>query len=153
MSQKWSSRRLSCLFPLSAPMTYVPRPQTNPPLLIGLGRSINPLGPIALWVRRDAESLRYAVSPRRRLLWCIAKQAHCEFPPTWPRFTQFINLISGVNLGVGNGLRSCTSTVQIAGSFDLDGRRVVLIDTPGFDDTTRSDTDVLNTIASFLATT
>jgi len=61
-------------------MTYVPRPQTNPPLLIDLGRSVDPLGPIALWVRREAESLRCAVSPRHRLLWCIAKQAH-EFLP------------------------------------------------------------------------
>jgi hypothetical protein len=42
--------------------------------------------------------------------------------------------------------------VQVAGAFDLDGRRVVLIDTPGFDDTTRSDTDILKMIAAFLAT-
>ena len=34
--------------------------------------------------------------------------------------------------------------------FDLDGRRVVLVDTPGFDDTTLSDKDVLTTIAAFL---
>ncbi|KAF9645238.1 hypothetical protein BDM02DRAFT_3069192, partial [Thelephora ganbajun] len=64
----------------------------------------------------------------------------------------FINLVSGSTLGVGRGLRSCTATVQIAGAFDLDGRRVVLVDTPGFDDTTRSDTDVLKMIAAFLAT-
>jgi len=66
--------------------------------------------------------------------------------------TTFINLISGSKLGIGNGLRSCTIDVQVAGSFDLDGRRVTLIDTPGFDDTTRSDTDILNEIASFLET-
>jgi hypothetical protein len=42
--------------------------------------------------------------------------------------------------------------VQIAGAFYLDGRRVVLIDTPGFDDTSKSDTDVLKLIAAFLET-
>ena len=67
-----------------------------------------------------------------------------------PRFAQFINLVSGSNLRVGQGLRSCTDRVQIANSFYLDGRRVVLIDTPGFDDTTRSDTDVLKLVAAFL---
>jgi hypothetical protein len=40
----------------------------------------------------------------------------------------------------------------MAGAFCLGGRRVVLIDTPGFDDTTRSDTDVLKFIAAFLET-
>jgi len=65
---------------------------------------------------------------------------------------QFINLVSGSNLSVGKGLRSCTSIVQPAGAFNLDGRRVILIDTPGFDDTTRSDADVLKMIAAFLAT-
>jgi len=64
----------------------------------------------------------------------------------------FINLASGSSLGIGKGLRSCTNTVQLAGAFNLDNRRVLLIDTPGFDDTTRSDTDVLKMIAAFLAT-
>jgi len=64
----------------------------------------------------------------------------------------FINLVSGSDLGVGQGLKSCTGKVQVAGSFNLDGRRIVLIDTPGFDDTVRSDTDVLQMIAAFLET-
>jgi predicted GTPase len=50
-------------------------------------------------------------------------------------------------------LESCTTEVQLADEFVLDGRRVVLIDTPGFDDTTKRDTDILKTIATFLATT
>ena len=37
--------------------------------------------------------------------------------------------------------------------FELKGKRIVLVDTPGFDDTTRSDTDVLNTIVTYLADT
>ncbi|KAF8896188.1 P-loop containing nucleoside triphosphate hydrolase protein [Infundibulicybe gibba] len=67
--------------------------------------------------------------------------------------TSFINLASGSTLRVGMGLESCTNVVQIAQPFELDGRRVVLIDTPGFDDTTKSDADVLRMIAAFLATT
>ena len=66
-------------------------------------------------------------------------------------FPQFINLVSGSNLGVSGGLRSCTTTVQFGVAFNLDGRRVRLIDTPGFDDTTQSDTDILAKIAAFLA--
>jgi predicted GTPase len=36
--------------------------------------------------------------------------------------------------------------------FELDGRSITLIDTPGFDDTTKSDTDILKMIAGFLQT-
>ena len=50
-------------------------------------------------------------------------------------------------------LESCTAEVQLADEFILDGRKVVLIDTPGFDDTSKSDTDILKMIAAFLATT
>ena len=70
---------------------------------------------------------------------------------TWPQNEQFINLVSGSNLGVGGGLRSCTNTVQFAGAFNMDGHRVFLIDTPGFDDTMLSEMDVLQMIADFLA--
>lgn len=65
----------------------------------------------------------------------------------------FINTVSGSNLRVGRGLMSCTETVQPAKPFELDGRLVTLIDTPGFDDTSKSDADVLNMIAAFLAAT
>ena len=51
------------------------------------------------------------------------------------------------------GLESCTAEVQLSDEFGLDGRRVVLIDTPGFDDTSKSDTEILEIIAAFLATT
>jgi predicted GTPase len=50
-------------------------------------------------------------------------------------------------------LGSCTAEVQLADKLTLDGRQVVLIDTPGFDDSTKSDTDILKAIAGFLATT
>ncbi|KAF9460973.1 hypothetical protein BDZ94DRAFT_1311056 [Collybia nuda] len=66
--------------------------------------------------------------------------------------TTFINLISGSKLRVGEGLRSCTNVVQLAVPFEIGGRPVTLIDTPGFDDTTQSDTDILKMIAGFLQT-
>jgi len=65
-------------------------------------------------------------------------------------YAQIINLASGSNLTVGEGLESCTYQVNVALDFELDGRVVKLIDTPGFDDTNRSDTDILATIASHL---
>lgn len=66
---------------------------------------------------------------------------------------QFINLVSGSKLIVGDGLKSCTASVSRSNVFELFGRRIALVDTPGFDDTTISDTDVLKMIALYLATT
>ena len=51
------------------------------------------------------------------------------------------------------GLTSCTAGIQLADEFTIDGRRVILIDTPGFDDTNVSDAEILNMIGAFLATT
>lgn len=65
----------------------------------------------------------------------------------------FINLASGMNLAVGDDLMSCTSEVTYSHEFILDGRRVILMDTPGFDDTTVSDTDILRMISLHLHTT
>ena len=61
-----------------------------------------------------------------------------------------MNQASGSSLKVGDDLKSCTSKIQETEEFVLDGRRVVLVDTPGFDDTYRSDMDVLKSIAAFL---
>lgn len=65
--------------------------------------------------------------------------------------TTFANLVSGSAFRTSNGLRSCTDVVDVTEPFEVDGRRVVLVDTPGFDDTTKSDTDILTLIAEFLA--
>ena len=51
------------------------------------------------------------------------------------------------------GLESRTAEVQLASKFTLDQRPVALIDTPGFDDTTKSDTEILKMIAFCLAVT
>lgn len=69
-----------------------------------------------------------------------------------PNYTyQFVNLASESKLSVGNDLRSCTEEVQASKIFTVDGRPVMLIDTPGFHDTFKSDIDILNSIAQALA--
>ena len=78
--------------------------------------------------------------------YCVGKRAY----QISLRLTQFVNLASGSSLEVGKGLQSCTNAVQMVEAFDLDGRRVVLIDTPGFNDTTQSDTEILRMIVAFL---
>lgn len=64
--------------------------------------------------------------------------------------TTFTNLVSGrTDLEVGDGIDPCTQE-PAAVQFELDGRPVVLIDTPGFDDTTRNDVQILEDIAKWL---
>ncbi|KAI0342626.1 P-loop containing nucleoside triphosphate hydrolase protein [Trametopsis cervina] len=65
--------------------------------------------------------------------------------------SSFINLMSGSSLSVGEGLRSCTSRIELGKTFELDGSRVTLVDTPGFDDTTVSDTEILKMISAYLS--
>ncbi|KAF8808480.1 hypothetical protein BYT27DRAFT_7255591 [Phlegmacium glaucopus] len=64
----------------------------------------------------------------------------------------FINLASGSDLRVGHSVASCTSTVDVAQPFNLDGRDITLYDTPGFNDTNLSETEILKIIASELET-
>ncbi|KAF4613497.1 hypothetical protein D9613_007526 [Agrocybe pediades] len=66
--------------------------------------------------------------------------------------TTFINVASGSGLPVGSGLQSSTSEIEEVGPFYLAGRPVKLVDTPGFDDTTKSDTDILYMISNYLST-
>ena len=65
---------------------------------------------------------------------------------------QFIRLASGRDIqGVGHTLRSFTSHVLAIRFLDQEsGRHVVLVDTPGFDDTFKSDLDILNMISDWL---
>ena len=61
--------------------------------------------------------------------------------------SQFVNKVSGSLLKIGHELDSCTFETQVSEEFELDGKRVVLIDTPGFDDTSREGVDILRSIA------
>jgi hypothetical protein len=55
---------------------------------------------------------------------------------------------------VGHGLESCTHQIQIIRCFDAQqNRRIVFVDTPGFDDTNISDLDILRMVADWLKLT
>ncbi|KAF8157123.1 P-loop containing nucleoside triphosphate hydrolase protein [Crassisporium funariophilum] len=71
--------------------------------------------------------------------------------PTGSGKSTFINLVTGLGINVGCTLASCTSTIQTARlSFpDYGGRDIVLVDTPGFDDTNKTDADTLKTIVDW----
>jgi hypothetical protein len=58
---------------------------------------------------------------------------------------------------VGHDLKSCTNTLQhtyisdIPNRPTLKGRRIVIVDTPGFDNTCTEDKEILRRIAVWLA--
>ncbi|GLB39698.1 putative 50S ribosome-binding GTPase [Lyophyllum shimeji] len=64
----------------------------------------------------------------------------------------FINTVLGQRdrMPVGRGLTSGTANIDY-GVIKLSGRRVFMVDTPGFDDTYRSDVEILQQIADWLA--
>ena len=73
---------------------------------------------------------------------------------------QFINTATQQNktAKVGHKLESCTSDVRAVRYFRSDKSsgdvtRYVLVDTPGFDDTNKPDTEILSLIAKWLKTT
>ena len=75
--------------------------------------------------------------------------------PVVRTIAQFINLAtagseSSTSFAVGHGVRSATREVQESMPFPFEGRTVTLIDTPGFDDTNKTDAEVLQLIVDFL---
>ena len=66
---------------------------------------------------------------------------------------QFINLIALEKQNVGESLQSCTSEISVV-EARIGGKRVVVIDTPGIDDTRAGvkEADVLLSIANLLDT-
>lgn len=68
---------------------------------------------------------------------------------------QFINTFTGRNaVVVSHKLRSCTAKIQpvIMDPHPTDpSRRLILVDTPGFDDTFVDDAEILRLIAAWLA--
>ncbi|KAF7351667.1 P-loop containing nucleoside triphosphate hydrolase protein [Mycena sanguinolenta] len=61
----------------------------------------------------------------------------------------FVNLVGRARFLVRHDLDSCTDRIQTH-QFKFDGHPVTLIDVPGFDDTNKSDVDILTIIADFL---
>jgi translation elongation factor P/translation initiation factor 5A len=67
---------------------------------------------------------------------------------------QLINKIVGTTrTTASDSLRSCTREMQSVEYFDSQGRRITLVDTPGFNDTNLSDLVVLELIANWLKQT
>ncbi|OBT50434.1 hypothetical protein VE04_09645 [Pseudogymnoascus sp. 24MN13] len=72
---------------------------------------------------------------------------------TGARKSSFISLCTKQRIVIGHNLSSCTMEVEDF-TFMWDSNiRVHLIDTPGFDDSKRNDTDVLRDIAGWMAVT
>ncbi|TEB22475.1 hypothetical protein FA13DRAFT_1741000 [Coprinellus micaceus] len=66
--------------------------------------------------------------------------------------SSFINTVSNSPLRIGSALASSAEKVEISLPFFIDGQCFRLVDTPGYDENSeKSETDVLNTISSFLA--
>ncbi|KAI1498125.1 P-loop containing nucleoside triphosphate hydrolase protein [Biscogniauxia marginata] len=66
--------------------------------------------------------------------------------------TTFISKVTGrSDLEIGHSLTSCTRDIQVV-KTTIKGRVVRFVDTPGFSDTTLSDSEVLELIADYLAT-
>lgn len=64
--------------------------------------------------------------------------------------SSFISMCCDKPVQIGHDLKSCTAVVDVY-PFELSASQTVyLIDTPGFDDTAKSDTEVLREIASWL---
>ena len=70
---------------------------------------------------------------------------------------QFINNLVGEEVvAVGQTMESCTAditpvVVEIPNNPFFNGRRLIVVDTPGFDDTKGDDLEILRRIALWLA--
>ncbi|OQO07647.1 hypothetical protein B0A48_07344 [Cryoendolithus antarcticus] len=62
-------------------------------------------------------------------------------------FIEQVTQLQGIK--IGHQYESCTTDVEPF-EFELDGRHVTLIDTPGFNDSSRSEAEVLTEIANYL---
>ncbi|KAL4061757.1 P-loop containing nucleoside triphosphate hydrolase protein [Scleroderma citrinum] len=71
--------------------------------------------------------------------------------PTGAGKSSFISKVTGkVNEGVGHMLTSYTSEIKVTKCGDMGFGNVVLVDTPGFDDTKKSDLEILDLISKWL---
>ncbi|KAI6750892.1 hypothetical protein HG530_014342 [Fusarium avenaceum] len=63
--------------------------------------------------------------------------------------SSFVSCCTGHHETVSHGLHSCTNNIDVF-EYTTKGQRVFLIDTPGFNDTTRSDVETLEILATYL---
>ncbi|KAF8805168.1 hypothetical protein BYT27DRAFT_7192832 [Phlegmacium glaucopus] len=75
--------------------------------------------------------------------------------PTGSGKSTFINIITDFEIGVGHNLESCTNEVNNVriSMPELAYGDLVFVDTPGFDDTNKSDVDILKMVADWLKST
>jgi len=64
--------------------------------------------------------------------------------------SHFVREVSGQEIQVGHNLNSCSQHTEEV-CCDIAGQPVLILDTPGFDDTERSDFQVLTEVAESLA--
>ena len=62
---------------------------------------------------------------------------------------QFIHEATGVDTGIGHDLESCTSEIGII-KMSFPDYSIVFVDTPGFEDSKNSDSDILKMISDWL---
>lgn len=106
------------------------------------------------WFRHLTFIFRYIV-----VSWVLPALGSRRLVPSQTTFmsgnnssSQFINLVTGTSeLSIGDGLESCTTNTRTSVLWDRSGRKIQLIDTPGFDHTAKSDLDVLKEIANCLS--
>lgn len=64
--------------------------------------------------------------------------------------SRFISLALGHDVGIGHGSKSCTEVVTPSPPFMVGGKLVILVDTPGLDDTHKPHTDIVKIIGKYL---
>ena len=77
------------------------------------------------------------------------------FSSNLPYCIEFIGKVADRDdIGVGHDLQSCTTEVRALRVRTPEmGKNIILVDTPGFDDTHKSDYEILELIAKWLKTT
>jgi hypothetical protein len=88
----------------------------------------------------------------------LVKRSFFFLNHTYLSVRQFIDIATqqAQSANVGHSLESCTSEVRAVRYQRTDGngkRSYVIVDTPGFDDTNKPDTEILALIADWLKTT
>jgi predicted GTPase len=74
----------------------------------------------------------------------------CCSPNIDPSILQFINSATGSDLKVGHGQESETTRIHFSKTVEVEGEKLVLFDSPGFDDTYKDDSIILQEIGAFL---
>jgi len=62
----------------------------------------------------------------------------------------FIQNFTKQDLNIGHGLESCTAVVEVVPCSFRTGEKFFLVDTPGFDDSSRTDSEILCEVANWL---